>query len=142
MIDATEKEMPERAMAYALTAHNPDSMDESLTNSREASRSLNKRRLKTMMREKGIGPSSEVLRSMANEKRLSILYLLQAGEKSVLELAAALTLRQPTVSQQLARLRADNLVKTRRNGQTIYYSLNTESTEEILDLLARIYGQP
>ncbi len=129
-------------MAYALTARDSDLIDDNLTGSREASRSLNKRRLKNMTREKGIAASSEVLRSLANEKRLSILYLLQAGEKSVLELAAALTLRQPTVSQQLARLRADNLVKTRRQGQTIYYSLANESTEEILDLLARIFGQP
>jgi len=51
------------------------------------------------------------------ESRLLILCILAEGEKSVSELEDILNLRQPTVSQQLARLRADGLVSTRRDGQ-------------------------
>lgn len=128
-------------MANALAAHSADFIDDIEPSSREASRSLNRRRLKALVRDKGILTSAELLRSLANEKRLSILYLLQGGEKSVLEMAAALTLRQPTVSQQLARLRSDNLVATRRQGQTIYYSIDDEKIPAILDLLAEVNGE-
>lgn len=128
-------------MAHALAAHSTDFIDDIEPSSREASRSLNRRRLKALVRDKGILTSTELLRSLANEKRLSILYLLQGGEKSVLEMAAALTLRQPTVSQQLARLRSDNLVATRRQGQTIYYSINDDKIPAILDLLAEVNGE-
>ena len=53
--------------------------------------------------------------------------MLAEGEKSVTEIERALDLRQPTVSQQLARLRADGLVATRRDGKAIYYSLASEA---------------
>jgi len=55
---------------------------------------------------------------MAHPNRLMILCILCEGERSVSELEQLLALRQPTVSQQLARLREDGLVKTRRQGKT------------------------
>ena len=64
-----------------------------------------------------------LLRAMANENRLMILCLLAEGERSVGEIETMTGARQPTVSQQLARLRADGLVESRRDGKTIYYSL-------------------
>ena len=67
--------------------------------------------------------ASEFLKALAHESRLIILCILAEGEKSVSELEHELSLRQPTVSQQLARLRADGLVSTRRDGKVIYYSL-------------------
>ena len=56
------------------------------------------------------GAASAFLKAIANENRLLMLCLLARGEKSVSEIESALGLRQPTVSQQLARLRADDLV--------------------------------
>ena len=78
------------------------------------------------------------LKALAHESRLMILCLLCEGEKSVTELEHMLALRQPTVSQQLARLRTDGLVSTRRNGKTIYYRLASEETRVIIE--AKITG--
>ena len=64
--------------------------------------------------------ATDFLKALAHESRLMILCILAEGEKSVTELEQELNLRQPTVSQQLARLRADGMVTTRRNGKAIY----------------------
>ena len=61
-----------------------------------------------------------------------ILCILAEGEKSVSELEELLSLRQPTVSQQLARLRSDGLVATRRDGKAIYYSLASEEARVVV----------
>ena len=66
-----------------------------------------------------------------------ILCHLAAGEKSVGELETLLNMRQAAVSQMLARLREDSLVATRREGKTVYYSLNDGNTEEMITLLYR-----
>lgn len=70
--------------------------------------------------------ATDFLKAFAHEGRLVILCLLAERERSVGELEQILAQRQTTVSQQLARLRLDNLVKTRRDGKTIYYSLADE----------------
>ena len=84
--------------------------------------------------------ASNFLKALSNEKRLLMLCLLSQGEKSVTELEALLDLRQPTVSQQLARLRAENLVNYRRNGKTIYYSLASEEARQVMKLIHRLFG--
>lgn len=84
--------------------------------------------------------ANRLLRAMANENRLMILCLLAEGEKSVGEIEVETGARQPTVSQQLARLRADGLVESRRDGKTIYYSLICENTRQILELINRQLG--
>ena len=66
--------------------------------------------------------ASEFLKALAHEARLLILCLLLDQEKTVSEIEDALRLRQPAISQQLARLRADGLVETRRDGKNIFYS--------------------
>ncbi len=76
--------------------------------------------------------ASDFLKALAHESRLMILCILAEGEKSVSELEDHLELRQPTVSQQLARLRADGLVMTRRNGKTIYYNLASEEARVVV----------
>jgi DNA-binding transcriptional ArsR family regulator len=83
--------------------------------------------------------ASDLLRALAHEARLMILCMLVEGEKSVSELEAFLEMRQPTVSQQLARLRADRLVKTRRDGKTIYYSLASEEARKVIAVLYDLY---
>ncbi len=84
--------------------------------------------------------SSDLLKAVANENRLMMLNLLRDGEKSVQELGTALKLRQPTVSQHLARLRDDELVKTRRQGQAIYYSLASTKARRLIDLLRKLHA--
>jgi len=80
-----------------------------------------------------------LLRSIANTRRLLILCVLVEGERSVGELEAIIGLSQPTMSQQLARLREDGLVATRRQGKLIYYSLCSAEAREVIALLHRLY---
>ena len=82
--------------------------------------------------------ASSLLKAMANVSRLTILYRLRDGEKSVLELCKSLELRQPTVSQHLARLREEGMVRTRREGQAIYYSLASDKVRRIIDLVEEV----
>lgn len=63
------------------------------------------------------------LKVLSNRDRLQILCHLVSGEQSVGAIEKRLNLRQPALSQQLARLRADRLVKTRREGKVVFYSL-------------------
>lgn len=83
--------------------------------------------------------ASDLLRALAHEARLMILCMLVEGEKSVSELEGLLEMRQPTVSQQLARLRADRLVQSRRDGKTIFYSLASEEAAKVIAVLYDIY---
>ncbi len=83
--------------------------------------------------------TSAFLKTLANQHRLLILCQLVEGEKSVGELEALLGLRQPTLSQQLARLRADGVVKTRRQAKMIYYSLASDETQRVLELLYALF---
>ncbi|MGO4871429.1 MAG: ArsR/SmtB family transcription factor [Roseiarcus sp.] len=83
--------------------------------------------------------ASEVLKALAQESRLMILCILAGGERSVGELEEALSQRQSTVSQQLARLRLESLVTTRREGKTIYYSLASDKVRTILDAVYKAF---
>lgn len=83
--------------------------------------------------------ASEFLKALSHEARLVILCTLIDGEKSVSELEQMLSLRQPAVSQQLARLRADNLVETRREGKNIFYSLARPEVVEVIGALYRAF---
>ncbi|MCU9846951.1 metalloregulator ArsR/SmtB family transcription factor [Defluviimonas sp. WL0024] len=79
--------------------------------------------------------ASAFLKALAHEGRLMILCHLSSGEKSVTELEQLLSSRQAAVSQQLARLRLEGLVTTRRDGKAIYYSLSDRRTERVIGLL-------
>lgn len=87
--------------------------------------------------------ASELLKAMSNEKRLMILCYLAGGEKAVGEMEKLVGLSQSALSQHLARLRRDGLVKTRRASQTIYYSLAGGEAQAIMETLYGIYcGMP
>jgi DNA-binding transcriptional ArsR family regulator len=86
--------------------------------------------------------ASVFLKALAHEARLVILCLLVDGEKSVGEIEETLRLRQPAVSQQLARLRADDLVESRRDGKNIYYSLARPEVREVIEALHRSFCKP
>jgi ArsR family transcriptional regulator len=79
------------------------------------------------------------LKTLAHEGRLMILCHLGSGERSVGELESLLGIRQAAVSQMLARLREEGLVSTRREGKTIFYSLATEDTSRVINLLYDIF---
>jgi len=79
------------------------------------------------------------LKLLANADRLLLLCRLSQGECSVGELEAELGIRQPTLSQQLAVLRAEGVVATRRDGKYIFYSVADPALLEILQLLYRLY---
>ena len=83
--------------------------------------------------------ASEFLKALSHEVRLLILCFLIEGEKSVTEIEKMLKLRQPAVSQQLARLRADGLVETRRNGKNIYYSLARSEVRDVIQVLHDVF---
>ena len=83
--------------------------------------------------------ASEFLKALAHESRLVILCLLIDGSKTVGELEELLGLRQSAVSQQLARLRADDLVQARRDGKNIYYSIARPEVVEIIGSLYRTF---
>ena len=82
-----------------------------------------------------------VLRAMSNAKRMRILNELSDGrERSVSELEGVIaSLSQSSLSQHLARLRRANIVRTRRESQTIYYSIDDSDVLRILRLLGLIY---
>lgn len=86
--------------------------------------------------------ASEMLKALSHEARLLLLCVLAEGEKSVTELEQFLGERQSTVSQQLARLRLDGLVTTRRDGKVIYYSLASEDVRRILTAIYDVYCEP
>ena len=82
-----------------------------------------------------------VLRAMSNAKRMRILNELSDGrDRSVSELEGVIaSLSQSALSQHLARLRRANIVRTRRESQTIYYSIDDSDVLRILRLLGHIY---
>ncbi len=83
--------------------------------------------------------ASDFLKALAHESRLLLLCLIAEKERSVGELETILSLRQPTVSQQLARLRFDGFVATRREGTTIYYSLANENVRQVIRVVYDIF---
>ena len=85
--------------------------------------------------EEQVHNAADFLKALANPNRLMILCFLREGEFSVSELEDKLDLRQPTLSQQLARLREDDLVETRRDGKQIYYSLSNDKVRRTIALL-------
>jgi ArsR family transcriptional regulator, virulence genes transcriptional regulator len=86
--------------------------------------------------------ASSLLTAMANGKRLVVLCNLLEGEKTVGHLAAIVGLTIAAASQHLAKMRALGLVKTRRDGQQIYYRLASPEVEEVLLTLYRLYCAP
>tara|TARA_R110002110_G_scaffold110071_4_gene274431 strand:+ start:58232 stop:58531 length:300 start_codon:yes stop_codon:yes gene_type:complete len=85
------------------------------------------------------GEAAQLLKQMANEKRLMILCALVDGEQSVSALNAAVPLSQSALSQHLARLREAGLVTPRRDGQLVYYALAGDEAPAILQLLHTLY---
>ncbi len=87
--------------------------------------------------------AATLLKLLANQHRLMILCTLVQGEMSVSEINEHIGLSQSALSQHLALLRKENIVKTRRQSQTILYSLAQDHTTRIIQVLQELYcSQP
>ena len=83
--------------------------------------------------------ASDLMKSLSNETRLLILCHLSSKEMTVSELEDRLAIPQASLSQQLARLRAERLVKTRRDGRNIHYSIADERVSSVVGTLYGLY---
>ena len=83
--------------------------------------------------------AANFLKALSHDGRLMILCHLSAGEKSVTELEHLLATRQAAVSQQLARLRLEGLVSCRRDGKTIYYSIQDPKVSRTIALVYEMF---
>jgi len=86
--------------------------------------------------------ASGLLKALANRHRLLIVCQLTENERSVGELATLLKIRDSTVSQHMALLRKDGLVRARRDGQTIWYSIGSAPARELVRTLYMVYCAP
>lgn len=85
------------------------------------------------------GKATAMLRVLANEDRLLLLCQLTQGEACVSDLEELLGIHQPTLSQQLGVLRAEEIVSTRREGKKIYYQVSDERVVAVLNMLYGLY---
>lgn len=83
--------------------------------------------------------ATDLLKSLASQSRLLLLCSLVEGEKSVGELASLIGKRDTAVSQQLALLRKDGIVRTRKDGQTVYYRLASAEAAKVIETLHGLY---
>ena len=83
--------------------------------------------------------ASALMRTLGHKGRLLILCQLASGEKSVGELSENLDIPQSPLSQHLSRMRKEGLVKTRRQAQSIYYSLEADEAGKIIECLYNLY---
>jgi ArsR family transcriptional regulator len=82
---------------------------------------------------------AEFFKALGHPVRVRILEILVGGERSVQELQEALALEQPVVSQQLAMLRAKNIVRARKVGSTVRYTIRDASIRDLLAVARRIF---
>lgn len=86
--------------------------------------------------------ATELLKALSHEGRLVLLCMLCERERSVGELEDLVGQRQATVSQQLARLRLDGLVTTRREGKTVFYSIADHNVRRLIGTLYDMFCGP
>lgn len=86
--------------------------------------------------------ATNFLKALSHEGRLLILCHLASGEKSVTELEDLLAARQAAVSQQLARLRLEGLVRARRDGKAIFYSLTDDRAKRMIEVVYDMFCKP
>ena len=83
--------------------------------------------------------ASQMMKTLGHSGRLMILCNLAEGERSVGELADELEMSQSSLSQHFARMRNEGLVKSRRESQTVFYSLASEELQQVIEALYRIF---
>lgn len=85
--------------------------------------------------------AARLLKLLASEQRLRLLCRLLDGEASVSELTEYSGMAQATTSQHLAKMRAEGLVETRREAQSIFYRLEDRAARQVLDTLCDVYSE-
>jgi ArsR family transcriptional regulator, virulence genes transcriptional regulator len=95
-----------------------------------------------MMPNPAIRSATKLLKALSNPHRLLILCQLLGSEKRVGELEQLTGLSQSAMSQHLARLRRDKLVKTRRESQTIFYSAANNDVDQVIRVLHTLFCAP
>ena len=83
-----------------------------------------------------------LMKVLSSKNRFMILCAVADGEKSVGEIAETIGIREAATSQQLALLRKDGIVKPRRDGQTIYYSIARRDVRRLMDFMYENYCKP
>lgn len=83
--------------------------------------------------------ASQLLKALGNADRLLLLCQLSQGERNVSELETLLGIQQPTLSQQLAVLRREGLVATRRDGKQIHYRISSPEALAVISTLYRLF---
>lgn len=83
--------------------------------------------------------ASDLMKTLGHKDRLMVLCHLASGEKSVGELASLLDIPQSPLSQHLARMRKESLVSTRREAQTIFYSISSGKAGRMVELMHELY---
>lgn len=86
-----------------------------------------------------VDDARKLMKVLSNSDRMMLLCEIGQGEKCVSELEAVLNIHQPTLSQQLTVLRKEKLVKTRRDGKQIYYSLASEIAIAVMSVLYKYF---
>ncbi|HFC30976.1 MAG TPA: ArsR family transcriptional regulator [Oceanospirillales bacterium] len=86
--------------------------------------------------------AARMLKTLSSESRLMILCALEVREYSVTELHQQIGLSQSALSQHLATLRREGMVKTRRESQVIFYSLAQTNTTRIIEVLSDLFCPP
>ena len=86
--------------------------------------------------------ASALMKTLGHKDRLVILCHLAAGEKSVGQIADLLEISQSPLSQHLSRMRKEGLVDTRREAQTIFYSLKSGEASRIVEVLYELFCAP
>ena len=89
--------------------------------------------------EKAADKASALMKTLGHKGRLMVLCQLASGEKSVGELSEILDIPQSPLSQHLSRMRKEGLVETRRDAQTIFYSLKAVEAGKIIECLYGLY---
>ena len=87
-----------------------------------------------MISEDNIYNLAELFKVFGDSTRIRILLLLQEKEASVIEIANELNMNQSAISHQLKNLKHSKLIKNRRDGQTIYYSLDDDHVYKIIEM--------
>ena len=86
--------------------------------------------------------ASALMKTLGHKDRLMILCHLAAGEKSVGQIAELLEIPQSPLSQHLSRMRKEGLVDTRREAQTIFYTLKSGEASRIVEVLYELFCEP
>ena len=86
-----------------------------------------------------IADAAKLMEMLSQPVRLRLMCILLGGEQSVLRLADSAGLSQPAMSHHLKKLRDTELVETRRDGQTIYYSVKGAEVAQVITDLHRLY---